>query len=131
VQYAEAADAPNTLRATGATGTPSSLGAGTRASPPAGGARDGRAYLAAHAGTHAVATLRRRLVTLARAHRQAGIEGIWFGHPAIGNVMRGIARERGTAQCQAPECRQVRRLGSLVGKAPHRMRHQLLDHWSG
>src|SRR3954470_6200659 len=75
VQYAEAADAPHTLRATGATGTPSSLGAGTRASPPAGGARDGRAYLAAHAGTHAVATLRRRLVTIARAHRQAGIEG--------------------------------------------------------
>ncbi|TDH62399.1 integrase [Dankookia rubra] len=113
MQYAEAADAPNTLRAYRSdwqafvTWCRHAGFAPLPAAPKTVGTD-----LAAHAGTHAVATLRRRLVTIARAHKQAGIAGLWPGHPAIRNVLRGIARERGTAQCQAsalttPEIRRV------------------------
>jgi integrase len=118
VQYAEAADAPNTLRAYRSDWQ--SFVAWCRdaglAPLPAAPETVG-AHLAAHAETHAIATLRRRLVTVARAHKQAGIEGFWLGHPAIRNVMRGIARERGTAQCQASALTtpEIRRLVAVCG----------------
>lgn len=118
VQYAEAADAPNTPRAyrsdwqTFVTWCRDAGLAPLPAAPETVGA-----YLAAHAHTHAVATLRRRLVTIARAHKQAGIASFWTSHPAIRNVLRGIARERGTAQSQASVLTtpEIRRLVTVCG----------------
>ncbi|MBK1660851.1 hypothetical protein [Paracraurococcus ruber] len=50
------------------------------------------AYLAAHADIHALATLRRRLAAIARAHREAR-HAFDSRDPAIRNALRGIARE--------------------------------------
>lgn len=118
VQYAEAADAPNTLRAYRSDWQAFVVWCRDAGLAPLPAAPETvGAYLAAHAETHAVATLRRRLVTIARAHRQAGIGGFWTGHPAIRNVLRGIARERGTAQCQAAALTtpEIKRLVTLCG----------------
>jgi integrase len=58
------------------------------------------AYLAAHAGTHTVATLTRRLAALAKVHRSRG-----FSNPTSGEVvkatLRGLKRIKGRAQRQA------------------------------
>lgn len=69
------------------------------------------AYLAGMARTHALATLRRRLASIARAHRQSGRQ-FWRGHPAIRDTLRGIAREHGVAPRRAaalttPEIRKL------------------------
>ena len=58
------------------------------------------AYLAAAARRLALATLRRRLAAIARAHRQAGHE-FWPGHPAIRGTLRGIARAHAAPPRQA------------------------------
>ena len=58
------------------------------------------AYLAAMATTHTSSVLERRLATLSRAHRLAGLD--WpRAHPAIRNTLRGIQREQGQAKTQA------------------------------
>ncbi len=58
------------------------------------------AYLAALAGTHAGATLRRRLAAIGRAQRMAGHP--WSGsHPALRDTLAGIARQHGTPQRRA------------------------------
>jgi site-specific recombinase XerD len=58
------------------------------------------AYLAAHAGSHTVATLNRRLAALAKVHRSRG-----FSNPTSVEVvkatLRGLKRIKGTAQRQA------------------------------
>ena len=57
-------------------------------------------YLAAHADALSVATLTRRLSSIATAHRLAGYS-LDTKHSAIRDVMRGLRRERGTAQRHA------------------------------
>jgi integrase len=57
-------------------------------------------YLAAHADQLAVATLTRRLSSIAIAHRLAG-HSLDTKHLAIRDVMRGLKREKGTAQRHA------------------------------
>jgi integrase len=53
-------------------------------------------YLTAHADVLAVATLTRRLSTIAVAHRLAG-HHLDTRHPAIRDVMRGLRRAKGVA----------------------------------
>jgi integrase len=58
------------------------------------------AYLAAMATTHTTSVLERRLATLSRAHRLAGLD--WpRAHPAIRNTLRGILRHHGRPARQA------------------------------
>jgi integrase len=57
-------------------------------------------YLAAHADALSVATLTRRLSSIATAHRLAGYS-LDTKHSAIRDVMRGLRREKGTAQRHA------------------------------
>src|ERR687889_608048 len=58
------------------------------------------AYAADLAGTHAGATLRRRLAAIGRAQRMAGHP--WSGsHPALRDTLAGIARQHGTPQRRA------------------------------
>ena len=58
------------------------------------------AYLAAMATTHTSSVLERRLATLSRAHRLAGLD--WpRAHPAIRNTLRGIRREHARPKQQA------------------------------
>ncbi len=57
-------------------------------------------YLAARAESLRVATLERRLATIATAHRAAGYQ-LDTRHPAIRDVLRGIRRQHGSAQRQA------------------------------
>lgn len=57
-------------------------------------------YLAAHADALSVATLTRRLSSIAVAHRLAGYS-LDTKHAAIRDVMRGLRREKGTAQRHA------------------------------
>ena len=57
-------------------------------------------YLADLAETHAVATIRRRLASLAKAHRAIGVEDPTKAE-IVTSVMRGIRRSVGTAQHQA------------------------------
>ncbi|MBK1660266.1 hypothetical protein [Paracraurococcus ruber] len=58
------------------------------------------AYLAAHAGLHGLATLRRQLASIARAHREAR-HAFDSRDPAIRNALRGIAREHARPARQA------------------------------
>ncbi|TXN76621.1 tyrosine-type recombinase/integrase, partial [Methylobacterium sp. WL18] len=77
-------------------------------------------YIAAHADALSVATLSRRLSSIAAAHRLAG-HGLDPRHPAIADVMAGLRRERGSAQRHAealtvPRLRQVLTgLGDTLG----------------
>lgn len=57
-------------------------------------------YVAAHADRLSVATLTRRLSSVAVAHRLAG-HALDTKHPAIRDVMKGLRREKGTAQRHA------------------------------
>lgn len=57
-------------------------------------------YLTAHAERLAIATLTRRLSSIAVAHRMAGYP-MDTRHPAIRDVMRGLRREYGVAQDHA------------------------------
>jgi site-specific recombinase XerD len=57
-------------------------------------------YLAAHEEMLAMATLTRRLSSIATAHRMAG-HPMDTRHPAIRDVMRGLRRAKGTAQRHA------------------------------
>jgi integrase len=57
-------------------------------------------YLAAHADALSVATLTRRLSSIATAHRLAGYS-LDTKHAAIRDVMQGLRREKGTAQRHA------------------------------
>ncbi len=79
------------------------------------------AYLASLAPRYRLATLRRRLAALARAHRTAG-HRLDTGHPAIRETLRGIARRHGAPQRRAAALAtaEVRRLvaacrGDLAG----------------
>lgn len=79
------------------------------------------AYLATKAQTLRVATLERRLATIATAHRLAGHQ-LDTRHPGIRETMRGIKRQHGSAQRQAAPvtCDLVKRMadtcdGSLIG----------------
>ncbi|WP_243634809.1 MULTISPECIES: site-specific integrase [Roseicella] len=70
------------------------------------------AYLAVQARTYAVATLRRRLVSISKAHRIAGHTAFWAGHPVISETLRGVTRTRGRPQRRAaalttPEIRRL------------------------
>jgi hypothetical protein len=58
------------------------------------------AYLAAHAGIHALATLRRRLAAIARVHRE-GRHPFDSRAPAILNALRGIARAHAVPRRQS------------------------------
>jgi integrase len=73
-------------------------------------------YLAAHATVLAVATLTRRLSTIATAQRMAGHQ-LDSRHPAIRDVMRGLRRARGTAQrhAEALTTDRLRRLLATCG----------------
>ncbi|MBK1662383.1 tyrosine-type recombinase/integrase [Paracraurococcus ruber] len=74
------------------------------------------AYLAAHAGLHALATLRRRLAAIARAHREAR-HTFDSRDPAIRNALRGIAREhaRPARQAAALTTAEIRSLVRTCG----------------
>ncbi|MDO9712489.1 tyrosine-type recombinase/integrase [Paracraurococcus lichenis] len=101
VTYARGADAPNTRRAYAVDWRDWSTwcdNAGVVALPAAPEAVG--AYLASMARTHALATLRRRLAAISRAHRQAG-QHLATSHPAIRDTLRGIAREHGVPQRRA------------------------------
>src|SRR5215218_10523829 len=100
--YRAAADAPETLRAYRADlacfrawcaqeGQPAAI----PAAPETVGA-----YLASLAPRYRLATLRRRLAALARAHRSAG-HRLDTGHPAIRETLRGIVRRHGAPQRRA------------------------------
>lgn len=57
-------------------------------------------YLADNAETLAVATLERRLISISRVHRDAGIQGLSPAstrHASVGRVMKGIRRTKGVA----------------------------------
>jgi integrase len=58
------------------------------------------AYLAAHAGIHAVATLNRRLAALAKVHRSRGLSNP-TSVEVVKATLRGLKRIKGTAQRQA------------------------------
>jgi hypothetical protein len=73
-------------------------------------------YLADHADTLAVATLERRLISVTRAHRNAGMQGVSPAstrHQSVGLVMKGIRRTKGVAPRNQkapvlnPEIRQI------------------------
>ncbi len=79
------------------------------------------AYLASLAPRYALATLRRRLAAIARAHRAAG-HHLDCAHPAVRETLRGIARRHGVPQRRAaalatPEIRKLAAAcdGSLAG----------------
>lgn len=57
-------------------------------------------YLADSADRLALATLARRVSSLAARHRRAGL-GLDVRHPAVADVLAGLRRERGSAQRQA------------------------------
>lgn len=59
------------------------------------------AYLADHAGQLTVATLRRHLATVSKAHQLAGVETP-CSHPTVRDTVRGIQRTWGVAQDEAP-----------------------------
>lgn len=69
-------------------------------------------YLAAHEGILSVATLTRRISSIAVAHRMAGYS-FASRHPAIADVMRGIRRARGSAP-RAAEALTVQRLRQVL-----------------
>ena len=63
-------------------------------------------YLAAHAGTHKIATLARRLVTIGKAHSAQGLQSPTDSE-LVRATMRGIRRTNGSAQRQvAPAVRE-------------------------
>lgn len=73
-------------------------------------------YLADNAEALAVATLERRLISITRAHRSAGVQGLSPSstrHSSVGLVMKGIRRTKGVAprNAKAPalnsEIRQI------------------------
>ena len=73
-------------------------------------------YLADNAEALAVSTLERRLISISRAHRDSGGQGLSpasLRHPAVGLVMKGIRRTKGVAvrNAKAPllnrEIRQI------------------------
>lgn len=68
------------------------------------------AYLASLAATHAPATIRRRLVAIAQAHRLSG-EG-WTPDPLVRATLRGILRRHGAParQAAAITTAEIRRL---------------------
>jgi integrase len=70
------------------------------------------AYLAAHSEMHALATLRRRLAAITRAHREAR-HAFDSRDPAIRNALRGIAREHARPARQAAALTTAE-IGSLV-----------------
>ena len=121
--YRAAADAPETLRAYRADLAcfrAWCAGEGRAAAVPAPPETVG-AYLAAVAPRYRLATLRRRLAALARAHRAAG-HRLDTGHPAVRETLRGIARRHGAPQRRAAALAtaEVRRLvaacrGDLAG----------------
>lgn len=73
-------------------------------------------YLAAHAEIASIATLARRLSTLATRHRQAGFR-FDTKHPAIRVVMRGLRRTHGTAQRHAEALTPARLIPALSNGA--------------
>ena len=96
--YRAAADAPETLRAYRADLAcfrAWCAGEGRRAMPAS--PETVGAYLAALAPRYRLATLRRRLVAIGRAHRAAE-QRLDTGHPAIRETLRGIARRHGAPQ---------------------------------
>jgi integrase len=79
------------------------------------------AYIAGHADTLSIATLQRRLAAISVAHRHAE-HYLDTRHPAISSVMRGLRREKGSAQRQVEAatlpllCQLVAACGSdLIG----------------
>ncbi len=86
-------------------------------------------YLAAHEAVLSVATLTRRISSIAVAHRMAGYS-FDSRHPAIADVMRGIRRARGSAP-RAAEALTVARLRQVLEEfgdrlADHRDRALML-----
>ncbi len=120
VAFARGADAENTRRAYASDWRDFAdwcAEAGLQALPAA--PETVASYLACLALTRgcALATLRRRVVTIARAHRQAGHAGFWPGHPAISDTLRGIARQHGRPQRRAAALTtpEIRRLVASCG----------------
>ena len=118
VRFAQAADSPNTRRAYAGDWQDFTCwcqGAGLATLPAA--PETVAAYLAQLSGSHAFATLRRRLATIARAHREAKLPDFWAGHPAIRGTLRGIAREHSRPKHQAAAIgiREIRKLVATCG----------------
>jgi integrase len=117
VSYARGAAAPNTRAAYARDWgrfTAWAAGIGLPALPAA--PETIGAYLAAHARTHAMATLRRWLASISQAHRAAG-QVMWSGHPAIRTTLRGITRAHGRPQRQsaAITTAEIRKLVAVCG----------------
>jgi integrase len=55
-------------------------------------------YIAASAAQYAVATIERRLVSISQAHKLAGFEPSPTASEVVRSVMKGIRRQKGTAQ---------------------------------
>lgn len=79
-------------------------------------------YLADNAETLAVATLERRLISISRAYRSSGGQGLSpasLRHPAVGSVMKGIRRAKGVAprKAKAPLLNaEVRQMTAVFGQ---------------
>ena len=78
-------------------------------------------YLAAHATAHKVATLRRRLAAIAKAHQDRQLPNP-VPIPLVKSTLRGIGRAEGVAQTGAAALTSVH-LACVVGE----MRHSLRD----
>lgn len=97
LRYAAAAPADNSVRAYTSDWAHFSAWCAASDAAPLPAAPDlVAAYLASMATTHARATLLRRLASISRAHAQADLV-FWRSHPRIRDVLRGIAREHGSA----------------------------------
>ncbi len=115
--YAQGADAPETRRAYATDWRDfTAWCAKTGLDPLPAAPETIAAFLAAAAPRLALATLRRRLAAIARAHRQAGRE-FWPGHPAIRGTLRGIARAHAAPprQAAALATAELRRLVATCG----------------
>jgi integrase len=84
-------------------------------------------YLAEHAGSLSVATLQRRLVTIAKKHREQGAPDP-VAHPLVKATLRGIKRVHGVKQRQATPLNLEDLIAALqdLGSTPSELRDRAL-----
>jgi site-specific recombinase XerD len=86
-------------------------------------------YSAALAGTHKPSTITRRLAAIAKQHRNAGFDSpASMRHSAVGDVIAGIRRERGTrpGAKRALSTGELRRMVTAIPATPHGLRDRAL-----
>ena len=86
-------------------------------------------YCAALADTHKPSTITRRLAAIARQHRNAGFDSpASLRHSAVGDVIAGIRRERGTRPDakRALATEELRRMVAALPASPRGLRDRAL-----